>query len=353
METLYVNLGSQSYPIHIGADLLTNLPAFLGSAESWVVMTDETVHGLYGQVLMESWNHSKVHTILLPQGEDAKSLTTVEAVLDRMLDLGVTRRSSILALGGGVVGDIAGFCASVYLRGIPYIQVPTTLLSQVDSSVGGKTGVNLSRGKNSVGSFYQPQGVFIDTTTLATLPQRQLISGIAEVIKYGVISDYAFLGFLETHFADLLQLEDEIMRHVISVCCQIKARIVAEDEKEQGVRKILNYGHTIGHALEIVTDYKEYTHGEAVLIGMHVEARMARELEMIDQEYCRQILSLIERTGITVDVKDLSIQDIIRSMEKDKKNRDGKVSFILPSNKGETTEVLLTQKEACSLLEML
>ena len=353
METLQIDLGSRGYTIYIDRGLLTNLPLYLGPADAWVVITDETVDNLYGRDLLRNWKHNKVHKIVIPAGEESKNLHMVEAILRRMLDSGITRSSCVLALGGGVVGDLAGFCASIYMRGISYIQVPTTLLAQVDSSVGGKTAVNLPHGKNMVGSFYQPQGVFIDTHTLGTLPKRQLISGMAEVIKYGVICDYAFLGYLRRNFTDILGLEEKALKKVITRCCEIKARVVAEDEKEEGMRKILNYGHTIGHALEIATRYQQYTHGEAILIGMHVEALLARKLGLIDQEYCSEILALIQETGINLQLKDTLLEGLIENMMGDKKNRAGKISFILPSNKGETIEMLLTKKEASGLIQDL
>jgi 3-dehydroquinate synthase len=353
MEILHIDLGSHSYTIHIDSGLLTNLPSYLGSAEAWVVITDEVVDGLYGQELVENWNHNRVHKIVLPAGEETKNLQTVEEILRKMLNFGVTRRSRVLALGGGVVGDLAGFCASIYMRGISYIQVPTTLLAQVDSSVGGKTGVNLPQGKNLVGSFYQPQGVFIDIKTLGTLPRRHLISGMAEVIKYGIIYDYAFLGYLHRHFEDILSLEEKSIKKVITRCCEIKAQVVAEDEKEEGIRKILNYGHTIGHALEIATEYQHYTHGEAVLKGMYVEALMARELGLIDPAYYNEISALIQETGVGLNLDELLHKNLINSMQKDKKNRGGNISFVLPCNKGETAEVLMTKEEVSHLLQKL
>lgn len=353
METLHIDLGPHDYTIHIDSGLLANVPSYLGFADAWVVITDDTVDGLYVRDLLRNWSHNKVHKIVLPAGEESKNLQMVEEIVRKMLDFGITRKSSVLALGGGVVGDVAGFCASIYMRGISYIQVPTTLLSQVDSSVGGKTGVNLPQGKNTVGSFYQPQGVFIDIATLGTLPRRHLISGMAEVIKYGVICDYAFLCYLRSHFTDLLNLEETALKKVITRCCELKARVVVEDEKEEGMRKILNYGHTIGHALEIATGYQQYTHGEAVLIGMHIEALLAQKLGLIDQGYCNEIQALIGETGINLQLEATLLRGLSESMMKDKKNRDGRISFLLPSNKGEATEVLLTKEEVSGLTQGL
>ncbi len=353
MKRLPINLEPRGYTIHIASGILTSISSHLEGADAWIVITDETVDSLYGQKLVKDWNHDEAHTIVLPPGENAKNLKTVEVVLNRMLDLGVTRSSGILALGGGVVGDVAGFCASVYMRGIPYVQVPTTLLAQVDSSVGGKTGVNLPQGKNAVGSFYQPQGVYIDVKTLATLPMRHLISGLAEVIKYGVIYDYEFLGYLQQHFDDILRLEEDAATKIITRCCEIKAQIVAEDEKEEGIRKILNYGHTVGHALEIAAGYGQYTHGEAVLIGMLVEARMSKELGLIDIEYYQEIVTLIQRTGFELYFDANWRESLLDNMKKDKKNRGGKISFILPSRKGEVTEILMAKEEVARFLQAL
>ncbi|MCK9526451.1 MAG: 3-dehydroquinate synthase [Limnochordia bacterium] len=353
MEMLQINLQARSYPIYIGQGLITDLPAHLSPRDSWVLISDEIVDSLYGQRLVERWGGPSIHRIILPVGERAKTLQEVERIVGEMLALGVTRSSGILALGGGVVGDVAGFCASIYMRGIPYVQVPTTLLAQVDSSIGGKTGVNMPQAKNIMGSFYQPQAVFMDTDSLHTLPRRHLISGLAEVIKYGVIYDYGFLSYLHDHFAAILNLEEATISKVITRCCEIKAEIVAEDEKDEGIRRILNHGHTIGHALEAATEFQQYTHGEAVLIGMQIEALMARELGLLDQGYCGEILTLIERTGMGFKLEDSLLGCLLDHMTKDKKNRGGKVSFVLPSKKGETTEVFLTRQEAGALLERL
>lgn len=350
MKKLFIDLGPHSYTIHIASDILNDVPSCLEPADIWILITDELVDRLYGRKLVGNWSEAKVHTIVLPGGEDAKNLQTVETVLSRMLNLRATRHSKILALGGGVVGDIAGFCASTYMRGIPYVQVPTTLLAQVDSSVGGKTGVNLSQGKNTVGSFHQPQEVFIDVKTLATLSRRQLISGMAEVIKYGVIYDYAFLGYLRGRFGDILGLEEKAITKTITRCCEIKAQVVAEDEKDRGMRKILNYGHTIAHALEITAGYGQYTHGEAVLIGMHTEALFAKKLGLIDEEYYREIAYLIQQTGFGLHLVESWHGDLIDNMQKDKKNKGDQISFVLPSNKGEVTEILMTKEEVALLL---
>ncbi|HHT90401.1 MAG: 3-dehydroquinate synthase [Bacillota bacterium] len=350
MQTVQVNLGPSSYSLQITPGLLDDLQDLLPPAEGGVVITDEAVDALYGR--SPAWDLT-MHKIVIAPGEEEKNLQTAAAILDRMQKSGLTRHSIVVALGGGVVGDLAGFCASVYMRGIPYIQVPTTLLAQVDSAVGGKTGVNLPGGKNMVGSFYQPQGVFIDPRTLQTLPQRHFISGLAEVIKYGLAWDYAFFCYLQEHLSQLLALEEEILTEVIKRCCEIKAEVVAQDEKEHGVRKVLNCGHTIGHALEAVTFYKQYTHGEAVFVGLYLETRMAEGLGLIDSAQSQAILTLLGRTGAGLTLKEGLWTKLIRAMLADKKNRSGKISFMLPAGPGRVTEVLLIAEEVMELLETI
>ena len=355
IQTLEINLGTRRYPIRIGQGILAGLSSCLDSRAVWVLITDETVDEFYGKELVAKWKGSTIHPIILPPGEGTKTFHQVETIVSRMLDLNVTRDSGIIALGGGVVGDVAGFCASIYLRGIAYVQVPTTLLAQVDSSVGGKTGVNLPQGKNTVGSFYQPEAVVIDTETLSTLPRRHLISGLAEVIKYGVILDYDFLTYLQRNIGEILSLQPGVIEDVITRCCALKAEIVIADEREGGLRKVLNYGHTIAHALEAVTAYDTYTHGEAVLIGMQFEAQMARELGLIKPDYLNEIQSLIQASGFDprLDLTADLLEGLLGKMTQDKKNRGDTISFILPAGEGRTEEALLTKKEARGLLQRL
>ncbi len=345
MEKLLIDLAENSYEIHVGAGLLERVHEYLDPVDKLVLITDENVDELYGKALLKSLADREVYTISFTPGEERKNLQTVEKILDQMLELGLTRRSKIIALGGGVVGDIAGFCAAVYMRGIPFIQVPTTLLAQVDSSVGGKTGVNLTQGKNTAGSFYQPEAVIIDTNTLHTLAKRELISGLAEVIKYGIIYDYDFFQYLAIHFDQILNLNENVIKEVVKKCCLIKASVVAEDEKEKGLRKILNHGHTIGHALEISTEYGKYTHGEAVLIGMYYEAMLARKLGFIDEEYLQEIVALLQRPQFPLELSGKIWFKLPASMLKDKKNIDYQISFILPSGRGKVKEILLSQEE--------
>lgn len=348
MEKLLIDLKENSYCIYIDGDLLGNLQSYLEEADQWVMITDENVDKLYGDRLEQVLKNKKVKKIVIPPGEGSKNLLTVEKIIHKMLDYGITRRSQIIAFGGGVVGDIAGFCGAIYMRGIPFLQVPTTLLAQVDSSVGGKTGVNTPQGKNIIGSFYQPKAVVIDVDTLKTLPKQQLMSGIGEIIKYGIIYDNDFLKYLSKHFSQLLELQEDVIKKVIKRCCEIKAEIVSKDEKEKGIRKILNFGHTIGHGLEAATGYEGYTHGEAVIIGMYYEALMAKKLGYIDDVYYEEILSILRKTKLPLDISQISLTDLIDYMEKDKKNKDGRISFILPKGRGKVEEVMLTREEvAC------
>lgn len=345
MEGLLINLEENSYKIYIDKDLLDNLGKYCGQGDKYIIITDENVDNLYIDNALSSLNDKKVHKIVISPGENSKNISTVENILQTMLDIGLTRRSRLIALGGGVVGDIAGFCASIYMRGIDFIQVPTTLLSQVDSSVGGKTGVNMPQGKNTIGSFYQPKAVIIDTKTLNTLSPRELISGIGEIVKYGIIYDYEFLKYIRLNIIKILELDEDIIKETIKRCCEIKAEIVSKDEKEKGLRKILNYGHTIGHALEAATNYKKYTHGEAVLMGMYYEGMMAKNLNYIDESYYGEIVKIIEDIGVSVDIDHISWVKLTEYMMKDKKNKEGKISFILPMGRGKVSEILLTTKE--------
>lgn len=344
MEKVYVDLDRNSYYIHIGEGLLNYIDDYTENADKIMIIVDENVDSFYGKVVIESFV-KEAHKFIISPGERSKTFSNVEMILSKMLELNFTRNSKIIALGGGVVGDIAGFAASIYMRGISFLQVPTTLLSQVDSSVGGKTGVNLPNGKNIVGSFYQPEVVLIDTITLKTLPKREIISGLGEVIKYGIIWDYKFLNQIETDLDEILNLKEETLKDIISKCCKIKSEIVSKDEKEIGLRKILNYGHTIGHALETASDYKRYTHGEAVLIGMYYEALMAKGFDLIDDNYFLKIKRIITSLDIVFDISEYSKDILLDNMVRDKKNKEGKISFILPNGKGTVEEILLDRGE--------
>ncbi|NBG88814.1 3-dehydroquinate synthase [Isachenkonia alkalipeptolytica] len=344
MEKLQIALENNPYEIHMEKGLIRGLDPYLEKADQTLIITDENVDRLYGDSLEAGMKGRESQKIILPPGESSKNLSMVEKILSKMLDLGLTRNSRIIALGGGVVGDIAGFCASIYMRGIPYVQVPTTLLAQVDSSVGGKTGVNLPQGKNTVGSFYQPRWVVIDPKVLSTLSKRERITGIGEVIKYGVIYDYDFLTYIRENFEALMNLEETVILAVVKRCCEIKGEIVVEDEKEKGLRKILNFGHTLGHALEALSNYEKYTHGEAVLIGMYHEAFMAKKMGLLDAAYFEEVAGLIKKTGVSLDIEGFPREDLVQRMMRDKKNKGDKISFIVPRERGKVEEKLLLEE---------
>ena len=244
------------------------------------------------------------------------------------------RDSLFIALGGGVVGDLAGFTASTYMRGVPYLQIPTSLLAQVDSSVGGKTAVNHPLGKNMIGSFYQPKGVLINTDTLKSLPVRQISTGLAEVIKYGVIADKNLFSYLEENIEKVFSFDDKVLNHIIYKSCTIKAKIVAQDEKDKGIRGILNFGHTIGHAIEAETSFTEYTHGESVAIGMVAEAELAQLLGLIDKGFVDRLKNLLLKAKLPIKLPNLETDRLIKHMQRDKKNKIGKIVFVLPTKLG-------------------
>ena len=350
METVAVSLGEKSYLIHIEENILDRLAAQIGKADKWFVLTDENIDRLFGDRLSKALGDLPHSKMTVTAGEISKNFQTVEAVINAMVTARLTRHSVVIAFGGGVIGDLAGFCASIYMRGIRYVQIPTTLLAQVDSSVGGKTGVNVVTGKNMAGTFYQPEAVIIDTALLEKLPEREFTAGLGEVIKYGIIYDYDLLTFIEKHFRRFYVPDFTLLNQLISRCCQIKAEVVAQDERESGLRKILNFGHTFGHALETLTDYRGYLHGEAVLVGMHYETLMAQKLGLISEEYGRQITALIGQAGISVDISGTPLTAIVRQMTADKKNSGGLLSFILPRGRGRVAEHMLTPEQTHALL---
>jgi 3-dehydroquinate synthase len=274
-------------------------------------------------------------TVTVPDGEEYKDLLRIQQIYDTLLAHKLDRSSALIALGGGVIGDMTGFAASTYMRGISYIQVPTTLLAQVDSSVGGKTGVNHSLGKNMIGTFWQPGFVWIDVETLQTLPKREVLAGLAEVIKYGVIYDKGLFDFLETNRDMILNLDRNALTHIIKRSCKIKAEVVAKDERESGLRAILNYGHTIGHAIETLTGYTHFLHGEAVAIGMYQEAVLSHLLGFIAKEQVMRIKAVIDAYGLPSEMPpDVSADSLLASMQLDKKTVAGKLKFILPEKIG-------------------
>ena len=340
MQKVRVELGERSYEISIDSGILAGLGKSLeefGFSRKAALVSNPTVYGLYGNLVIESMKDAgfEVPVIVVPDGEEYKNLSSVEGIYGEMLAAKLDRKSAIVALGGGVIGDIAGFAASTYMRGIDFIQVPTTLLSQVDSSVGGKTGVNHPLGKNIIGTFWQPKLVWIDIDTLKSLPPREFLSGLAEVIKYGVIWDEGFFGFLEENRDKVAGLDKDALSQIIRMSCEIKASVVSRDERESGLRAILNYGHTMGHAIETATGYKRYLHGEAVAIGMYAEARLSRYLGLIDDGQLERIKALIEAYDLPASLpEEIDFRLLLSSMELDKKTVSGDITFILPEKIG-------------------
>ena len=325
--TLTVELGDRSYPIVIGRGLLGG--GFdLGErlrGDDCLVVTNETVGPLYLDKLLANLGGRNVSSIALPDGEAYKTIATMQSILDRLVESGANRDTTVVALGGGVVGDIAGFAAACYMRGVAFMQVPTTLLAQVDSSVGGKTGVNHEQGKNLIGAFHQPRIVLIDTDTLATLPDRELRAGLAEVIKYGAICDAAFFDWLEDNMEGLLARDADALAYAIRRSCELKAVVVAEDEREAGRRAILNFGHTFGHAIERCQGYGDWLHGEAVAAGMIMAAQLSG-LAPADVERLR---ALVAAAGLPVEPPAIAPEDWMSAMGMDKKVQGKRLRFVL------------------------
>jgi len=340
MEKIRVELAERSYDIIIGSTILDklgeNLKA-LNLSPHIAIVSNPTVFSLYGERVSESVKKTgfNVVTVTVPDGEEYKDLLRVQYIYDELLRHKLDRSSALIALGGGVIGDMTGFAASTYMRGISYVQVPTTLLAQVDSSVGGKTGVNHSLGKNMIGTFWQPGLVWIDVETLQTLPKREVLAGLAEVIKYGVIFDKGLFDFLETNRGMILNLDYNALTHIIKRSCKIKAEVVAKDERESGLRAILNYGHTIGHAIETLTGYTQFLHGEAVAIGMYREAVLSHVLGFIGKEQVMRIKAVIDAYGLPSEMPpEVSADSLLASMQLDKKTVAGQLKFILPEKIG-------------------
>ena len=326
-RSITVELGERSYPIFIGSGLLGggfDLSAHVRGPDCLVV-TNETVEPLYLDALMAGLAGKQVRVISLPDGEAYKTLETVEDILDTLVENSANRDTTVVALGGGVVGDIAGFAAACYMRGVDFIQVPTTLLAQVDSSVGGKTGVNHASGKNLIGAFHQPRAVLIDTDTLKTLPDRELKAGLAEVIKYGAIVDADFFAWIEDNLEALIARDVEALAAAIQRSCELKAAIVAEDERESGRRAILNFGHTFGHAIEHCQGYGEWLHGEAVAAGMVMAAQLSAE----DAAMAVRIETLLQRAGLPTQPPSIAATDFMAAMGMDKKVQQKQLRFVL------------------------
>lgn len=356
MQTLTVQLSDRSYPIHVGAELIERAGALMqqvGLRGKVAVVTNPTVAQLYLDPVHESLSQAGFQAIpiLLPDGEEHKNLQSLSTIYNRLIAERFERKSCVLALGGGVIGDLAGFAAATYLRGVPYIQVPTTLLAQVDSSVGGKTGVNHDQGKNLIGAFYQPKLVVSDVAVLRSLPYRELVAGLAEVIKYGVISDRPLFELLEQNLPRILALDNELLTRIVVRSCENKARVVEADEREDDYRAVLNFGHTIGHALEAATHYLRFLHGEAVGVGMAKAAVLSAHLGFCDARSVERVIALIKQAGLPTELPaDLSLSDLIQGMEVDKKAAAGKIKFVISEGLGKTRFHWLTPGEILNAL---
>jgi 3-dehydroquinate synthase len=333
MQTLSVALGERSYPIHIGSDLLgrADLIVPVLARNSVAVVSNTTVAPLFMERLAGALARAGVEVvrIVVPDGEDHKDWRTLNAVFDALLEKRCGRDTTLVALGGGVIGDLAGFAAATYQRGVQYVQVPTTLLAQVDSSVGGKTAINHPLGKNMIGAFHQPRLVLADTDTLKTLPERELRSGLAEVIKHGLVRDAAFFTWLEGNIERLLARDVDALEHAVLRSVSIKAEIVAQDEREGGLRRVLNFGHTFGHAIETGLGYGAWLHGEAVAAGMAMAADLSRQLGYLSDADAQRIRSLLQRTGLPTAAKGIPPARMQQLMSVDKKVKQGRIHFVL------------------------
>lgn len=357
MKTLNVALGERSYDIVIGNGAMTMTEPLTHAITGTTVLivTNDIVGPLYAEGLATTIRGlgKTVHIHVLPTGEEYKNLETLNTIFDALLTHQCDRRTTIVALGGGVVGDMAGFAAASYMRGVPFIQVPTTLLSQVDSSVGGKTGINHPLGKNMIGAFYQPQLVLTDLNAFKTLPQKELAAGMAEVIKHGAIYDALFFEWLEANMVQLMAKDETALTHSIVRSCEIKAEVVAGDEREAGQRAILNFGHTFGHAIEAGMGYGAWLHGEGVGVGMVLAADLSHRLGMLTESEVTRIRNLVQAAELPVAPPKLGIQKMLDLMQLDKKNDAGQIKFILLDGIGKTVirtvpeDVLLQTLQAC------
>jgi 3-dehydroquinate synthase len=355
MQTLDVSLGDRSYPIHIGCDLLTRTDLILPhlKRKQVAIVTNTTVAPLYLERITQPLRDAGVSVIpiILPDGEAYKNSETLNLIYDALLENRCERSTTLIALGGGVIGDLTGYAAATYLRGVPFIQVPTTLLSQVDSSVGGKTGINHPLGKNMIGAFYQPQLVLADISTLNTLPPNELAAGMAEVIKYGLIRDLEFFEWLEQNVEKLNALDTEAMSYAIYRSCRNKAEVVAADERESGERALLNLGHTFGHAIENAMGYGVWLHGEAVAAGTMLAADLSRRLGWLSADEVARIRKLLVAAKLPVDAPDLGVERYLDLMGMDKKVVDGKIRLVLQQGIGKS--VITSDYDAEALRQTL
>ena len=352
MKRVRVRLGSNGYNIYIGSGLLAqtgNRLREIGFSDKLVIVTDPSVKSLYGTNLKQSLsgNGFKVAILEVPEGEEQKSLQTAGRLYHELTDFYAERTTPVLALGGGVIGDLAGFVAATYLRGVPLIQLPTTLLAQVDSSIGGKVAVDHGQMKNKIGAFYQPRLVISDITTLKTLPPGELSDGLAEAIKHGVIRDEQYFTYIESNLDRIKSLDDKALETLVYGSARIKAEVVEKDERDFGLRNTLNFGHTIGHAIESISDFK-VEHGQAVAIGMLAAAGIASKMGIFDRSELLRLREVIERAGLPTELPAFDAEDIIQFMKHDKKIIRGKIRFVLPRSIG---EVLITDEVSPSLVK--
>lgn len=333
-----IELGDRSYPITIGSGLLRDDATWAGvpAAAQAVIVTNTTVAPLYAKQLQGAiaGRHPSVHIVALPDGEEHKTWQALNLIFDALLQKACDRKTVLYALGGGVVGDMTGFAAACYMRGVPFVQVPTTLLAQVDSSVGGKTAINHPLGKNMIGAFYQPRLVVCDLDTLATLPAREFSAGLAEVIKYGPIADMDFLAWIETNIRGLMERDGALVAHAVRRSCEIKASVVGQDERESGLRAILNFGHTFGHAIEAGLGYGQWLHGEAVGCGMVMALHLSQRLGLVDTAFVQRVTSLLQSAGLPVVGPALGADRYLELMQVDKKTEAGEIKFVVIDKPG-------------------
>ncbi len=354
IEEITVELGDRSYPILIGRNVLERLPELIegaGAKGAAAIVTDENVAPLYCERVCAQAEKAGLTPIpcVMPAGEESKRLARIEELCGEFLEGALDRSSIVIALGGGVVGDTAGFAAATFMRGIPYIQIPTTVVAQVDSSVGGKTAVNHPLAKNVIGAFHQPSAVLIDLEMLSTLPERELRAGLAEVIKHGVIADAELFAYMESHVDAILAKDLDTLLYPVKRSCEIKAAIVSADELEHGVRANLNYGHTFGHAIEAVTAYGTFLHGEAISLGMQAAAVLARDLGLVDDNFVARQRACFEAYGLPTQWPELPVDETLEAMKRDKKVRAGTMKFVVAERMGSVvhrTDVAETQARA-------
>jgi 3-dehydroquinate synthase len=350
MKILNVELGDRSYPIYIGSGLLEDARIITShiKTKTICIVSNTTVSKLYLHNLKNLLDDYQLVEAIIDDGEEFKNYNSLNHIYTKLLENQCNRDTTILALGGGVVGDIAGYAAASFLRGIPFIQIPTTLLAQVDSSVGGKTGINHLLGKNMIGAFYQPQSVVIDLHVLKTLDNRQISAGLAEVIKYGLIWDKDFFEYLEVNIENLKQLDFKHLEHVIYRSCEIKAKVVSEDEKESGIRAILNLGHTFGHAIENCLGYGEWLHGEAVGCGMVLAAKMSHAEGWLSEAEFDRVKALISQANLPIEKPNIDYENFIGAMKLDKKNKNKEIYLVLQQGIG---KVVVTNKYSSNALD--